>query len=903
MVFIFLASFLLFSDAFINSKIIAPSDYIFTMPPWDSSMPANFQRPSNYLLFDAVSQFIPWHYYSAKRIFEGQVPLWNPYSFCGSPFLANYQSAVLYPLNLVFYILSPFFKFPSFLNYIYLFKLSLSGIFTFFFFLRLKGGKAGALVAALSFMFSGFQMFCLEHPHTNATLLLPLLLTFVAVCFESGEKYSFPVLSLSFGMLFLAGHIETETIVMFFVTLYFLYSLFTKCEPAKRVIKSVQYGISLLAGVLIAAPALFPFMEYVQNSSALKLREAGHTAGNFFELSSLTALFVPDFYGNPVYGNEWSNLAGVKGLYNANCGAYIGAAGIMLALLCVLSRWKERDIKFFSLSCLGALCIAYNFPFLSYVYRFTPVLSFMSQGNQVIVYCFSASVLAGMGTEFFINKKVGRKLMLLLASFTLIIVSCLYLWYRISVPDGVDTGTGWQILVFCFFAFSAIAISFFFTKVNTKRYVPALCIVVVILFNQIYIWKGFHPSIDKKLFYPTSGGISFINQKTGFERVAPVGDILLPNSSLIYGIRDIRGYDALSPKVYEELYNGVNLQNSFLLFLGNIPNFLQEMGVKFLLIPPSFFIRDDAGVFTSKYDKEMKIYEFNSARGRVRFVSQIDRKSMDEQNGSAEFISELPEKIEISSTSTKEGYVILSDLYYPGWKALVDNIPAEILKTNGAFRGIKVGPGKHTIFLIYDPPLFRLAAFLSLSVIIVMMGFIFCSSQNVPGERSIDLRSKISSVSGTGFAVYHIAISICCFCSAFTVILILGLSDILNFKPLSAESEIINLVTLNSYLKGKDISFYIMSIILTVIFLICGWLVWIKQCSVMERKYSIAFQSALIYDAISYLAFPAGLIFFLLNPGFSLHSLLIIVFGFYGLKLITHCLLSAYSARRKNERD
>ena len=35
-----------------------------------------------------------------KSLDEGTYPLWNPYLFLGVPFLANAQTAVLYPLNL-----------------------------------------------------------------------------------------------------------------------------------------------------------------------------------------------------------------------------------------------------------------------------------------------------------------------------------------------------------------------------------------------------------------------------------------------------------------------------------------------------------------------------------------------------------------------------------------------------------------------------------------------------------------------------------------------------------------------------------------------------------------------------------------------------------------------------------
>ncbi len=48
---------------------------------------------------DILLYFYPYRDYAAAALREGQLPLWNPYIFSGVPFLANPQSAVLYPLH------------------------------------------------------------------------------------------------------------------------------------------------------------------------------------------------------------------------------------------------------------------------------------------------------------------------------------------------------------------------------------------------------------------------------------------------------------------------------------------------------------------------------------------------------------------------------------------------------------------------------------------------------------------------------------------------------------------------------------------------------------------------------------------------------------------------------------
>ena len=56
--------------------------------------------------YDAFVYFYPLREYAANSLKQGRFPLWNPYLFLGSPFFANVQTAVLYPLNALFLVLS-----------------------------------------------------------------------------------------------------------------------------------------------------------------------------------------------------------------------------------------------------------------------------------------------------------------------------------------------------------------------------------------------------------------------------------------------------------------------------------------------------------------------------------------------------------------------------------------------------------------------------------------------------------------------------------------------------------------------------------------------------------------------------------------------------------------------------
>jgi len=52
-----------------------------------------------------IFEYYSWRHYARERIRAGEVPLWNPYELGGNVLLANSQSAVLYPPNLLLYVL------------------------------------------------------------------------------------------------------------------------------------------------------------------------------------------------------------------------------------------------------------------------------------------------------------------------------------------------------------------------------------------------------------------------------------------------------------------------------------------------------------------------------------------------------------------------------------------------------------------------------------------------------------------------------------------------------------------------------------------------------------------------------------------------------------------------------
>ena len=85
-------------------------------------------------------------------------------------------------------------------------------------------------------------------------------------------------------------------------------------------------------------------------------------------------------------------------------------------------------------------------------------------------------------------------------------------------------------------------------------------------------------------------------------------------------------------------------------------------------------------------------------------------------------LSYEPERVSIGADLESPGYLILTDAYYPGWKALVDGQPAEILRADYYFRAVYLEQGDHVVEFIYDPVSFRVGLVVSLVSLLVFAG-------------------------------------------------------------------------------------------------------------------------------------------------------------------------------------
>ena len=79
----------------------------------------------------------------------------------------------------------------------------------------------------------------------------------------------------------------------------------------------------------------------------------------------------------------------------------------------------------------------------------------------------------------------------------------------------------------------------------------------------------------------------------------------------------------------------------------------------------------------------------------------------------------------VDTTATRPGLLVLTDVFYPGWKVTVDRRPAKIERVDYLLRGVRVGAGHHVVRFSYEPSSFTigwLISVISLLAVLVLGG-------------------------------------------------------------------------------------------------------------------------------------------------------------------------------------
>jgi hypothetical protein len=723
---------------------LVPAQFLQQMSPWDQETTQN-QPQWNPLLWDGVAQFYPWRVHLHRSVAEqGTLPLWNPHQFSGTPFLANAQTAVLYPLNILFVIFEPVraFGLSAMLH------LFLAGLFAFIFSRALGIGRFGATVSGVSFAFCSFMVLWLELPTlVNVATWLPLVLYLILRSWDRTGAVHAMLSGAVLGVAILAGHLQIASYLIFAAAIWWIWLAVsrTRIDGFEAVTRGLKLAaVSFAVAFLVAAPQVLPTIELAGLSHRVRQVTAeGYAAylKGAIPLRQMVTLFIPNFFGSPAIPGGY--FAGSAANY-MEYGMYTGIMPFLLAIFGAIFTIRWRAVGYFILLGLVSFLLAIGTPLNAPFYYLVPGTSALGGPNRtIILFCFAIAMLAGYGAHWFAQlateeyratrRKLGwRALTIGGALFTLIFVTCQSITSASLQALGIDpsqiiTAALPHYVLFGVMLLGSLGVLVLYTAGQLPKGFFAFLAVSVIVADLFTFGIGFNPVSKVKDVYPQTKLTAWLTKNAGQTRLMPInphwsleenpGAILPPNAATVYGLFDVQGYDSLFYRNYKEFVDHT---------LG-VDSSPRENG-NMLLVPR--YVPDwpqgTAGIVLSKEPIKAKGLKLLTQADGVRVYQrtafgQYNRSCVLPAIGDTAkpvsrswIVDETPNSVIVLAETNRPSRLILADAFYPGWKAYVNDQERRVTPADGVFRSVEIDPGSQSVVFRYEPESYVVGIFAGL---------------------------------------------------------------------------------------------------------------------------------------------------------------------------------------------
>jgi hypothetical protein len=515
--------------------------------------------------------------------------------------------------------------------------------------------------------------------------------------------------------------------------------------------------------------------DFLLRSSAISERAAVPSAFDFGQTAlRLAVLVFPKFSGTPLQNNYW-----VQSFTNFNeQTAYIGLLSVALAITGALFWRRNRLVLFFAVLGLLSLWLAIRAPGFQVV-KALPLFNVGQGVRWAMVWSFCGAVLAGYGLDALLSMQPIRSKLrdtgLLMVAGALSAFGLMLLVY-IGVRDH-NWDRAWQPALthfdmarllypaqltlhwpaFFLAAGAAVVLARWRGLLSSRSMAVTL---IVLLYSDLWVFgNSYNPVTPESAIYPSTTTTRFLADNLGHERFIGTLNTFRPNISMVFGFHDLRVFEDVVDNDFDTLYGplsevlDVTTKRDLNLSAAD-HRLLSIAGVRYVLTLRKPRIDGDARPYRWLFEEgRVATYENLDALPRAYVVYSATvapntqsaigallsprfdpRNSMILTGGGSSlhgasarpaavtWQKDDPEDVELAVDSPAPGFLVLSDLYAPGWEVTVDGQALPLLRANVVFRAVAVPAGRHSVAFSYRPPLFYTFAPISLTATLAVLG-------------------------------------------------------------------------------------------------------------------------------------------------------------------------------------
>lgn len=733
----------LFPGTFLRGERTAPGALLYEQAPWKHYRPADLVSVKNSNTSEYLSFFAKLHAAEHMAHENGEWPLWNPLELTGTPLLANYQSAVFFPLRIPHWFLEPLLADTIFL----LLRLWFCGLTTYVCARGFGLDIGPARFFSLAWMMSGICINWFYWPLPEVMASLPLVLLGAEYLATARNRKGFATLTLGAVLILLTGHPETAFMGCLGVGIYFLLRVALSRSTQARITRLALAGGAWVFALVVCAPQILPFFEYIAHSS-ITIGSYEHTISKYsgLPLQTLACLLVPRFFGISADGNFWLDDAD-----NSNTTAFLYIGAVTWAALALLFARGKRSsntraqVTALTVSALLGIFLALrshpvtalsNLPVWQYWYATFPL--------------FALPLLGALGLEhWFSHKRTLRDaaVPLVVTAIPFLFAAVLFLFHKqVLTMQDIDDYVLRQILYAAGFAgFGIVIAAGACIRIPARALTSLLALLLAV--DLIFASRDLLPTTPGNYLFPETRLTSELQAKGHPVRISALtGGI---DSGLLqhYRIEQLHGYDALFPRrIVEymgETYPGAWEQAErlcsleYYLFPQDVhADNDQAQGMEFIssvdgidifrnpralprafLVPSLERLPDSTALFTRMHDEAFDPAKVALTDARIEpFASEPVPESPGTAHIEAWSTTTVAVRLDVSVRSV----LVLTDAFYPGWNAYVDGTKAEVFPIYHNFRGVIVEPGDSNIEFRFEPASLRLGLWISCITLVLM---------------------------------------------------------------------------------------------------------------------------------------------------------------------------------------
>lgn len=381
--------------------------------------------------------------FAAQSLRAGQgIPEWNPYMFGGLPYVAAMHGDIFYPTALLRMVM------PTDLAMTWGFILHLfaAGLFTYGFLRAWGVGFHASVVGGMAYLLSGPIASYASPGHDGklfVSALLPLALWVLVRGIRDGRRWAWGAFAITVGLAVLSPHPQLLQYLLLtsgaFALFLALGTDHTGARLDRRVaVRRLAFALgAVVVGLAIGAIQFAPVREYVEWSPRAGGRDYAYATSFSFPVVELVNLYLPQFTG--ILDRYW----GPNGIHFHS--EYLGGTVLLLAGAAFGGDMRRSFRRFWIGVGIVALLwmLGGHTPFFRLVYELVPGTKYFRAPSTILyVFAFAVSVLAALGTERILARRLSRRYALAWLGAGLVIALLATGGVLSSIAAGVARATG-----------------------------------------------------------------------------------------------------------------------------------------------------------------------------------------------------------------------------------------------------------------------------------------------------------------------------------------------------------------------------------------------------------------------------------------------------------------------------